>query len=97
MKKLNAFRAAQLRKAVKAECYRQIDNLLKCKTELPRLPTDPEDFVRYGTVLDDIVARSMLGYAVNVSLSLRHPDEMGRAAEDPSAIEQPPAPLILTP
>lgn len=37
-----------------------------------------------GTVLDDIVARSLVGYGFTISLSVAHPDAPGQAVEDPS-------------
>lgn len=78
---------AQLRRAVRKECYRQIDGLLACSTELPRHPDAPDQAV-IGTVMDDLVLRCAMGYGINVSLQIRHPDEAGMVAEDPSITEQ---------
>lgn len=65
----------RLRREVRKSLRLQLDTVLKGPTELP-------DGTQ-GTVLDDICARSLVGYGFGISIHVRHPNEAGRAEEDP--------------
>lgn len=81
----------KLRRAVRDGLRLQLEAMLAGPSTMP-------DGTQ-GTVLDDIVARTLVGYGFTLSLSVRHPDAPGRAAEDPS-LSDPGAPatsaLLLT-
>lgn len=79
---------SQFRRKVRDNLHLQLNAMLQGPSTMPN--------GEKGTVLDDIVARSLVGYGFSVSISVRHPDEEGRAVEDPSLTEQPP-PLVILP
>jgi hypothetical protein len=68
--------------------HAQLDALLLGPTHMP----DGSQ----GTVLEDIMARSLVGYGFQVGIEVRHPSEVGRAEEDPSVTAQAaePKPLV---
>lgn len=68
--------------------HAQLDALLLGPTRMP----DGTN----GTIIDDIMARALVGYGFQVSIEVRHPNESGRVEEDPSVTAQAtePKPLI---
>jgi hypothetical protein len=68
-----------LKKAVRKECQRQLQ-------EFFRLAAGDDG----STMLDVVTAHVALGYGINVGVQVRHPEEDGRAEEDPAARDQPP-------
>ena len=68
----------ELRRAVRRECRRQLEALFRLEAEGD------------CTMLDVLTAHVGLGYGVNVGVSVRHPNEAGRAEEDP----EPEKPLL---
>lgn len=82
--------ADRLRREVRAGLASQLAAILAAETTLPNGES--------GTVLDDIAIRSLLGYGFSLSLHVRHPEEPGRATEDPNLSQHLPTPsTILAP
>lgn len=66
----------RLRHAVRRECQRQLREFFQTK--------DPETGI---PLLEVLTAHAALGYGICVGISVRHPEEDGRAVEDPSVTE----------
>lgn len=65
----------RLKGATRTELHRQLDTMLDGPSTMP--DGSP------GTVLNDIVARQLVGYGFSVSIAVRHPNEAGRVEEAP--------------
>ena len=78
----------KLRGEIKRTLHIQLDALLMGPTRMPDGTT--------GTVLEDIMVRTLVGYGFSVNISVRHPEEEGRVAEDPTVTQAltEPKPLI---
>lgn len=66
-----------LRRELRQTLHAQLDALLRGDTTLPD--------GSLGTILDDVAARQLVGYGVQVSLEVRHPNEINRVIEDAEA------------
>jgi hypothetical protein len=73
----------RLRREIRKELHRQLDDILRLE--------DPETGLPMHDVLLGHVA---LGYGLNLGIQVRHPEEDGRAEEDPALRDLPPAPRI---
>lgn len=81
--------ARRLRQEIKTICHKQVDSMLKSEVKILQDGSA-------ATLLDVLEAHVRLGYGINVSLSVRHPDEEGQVQEDPEAAAMPkPGPLII--
>lgn len=69
----------KLRRLTRDALHQQLDAMLEGPSTMP----DGSQ----GTVIEDIVARQLVGFGFSVSISVRHPDAPGRATEDPSTTE----------
>lgn len=75
---------SKLRRAIRKECHRQLDDFFRLADETTGLP-----------MLDVLVAHVALGFGINVGVQVRHPEEDGRAVEDPQVTARQSQPALV--